>query len=333
MSNLGSNDKIAILLSSLGEELNQSILEQIPHNQAATIQPLVQRYRESPPDPALIEEVFDSFVRFFRFAMSEYHRDDRQQVAIHIHDPGETESADTDELENSAVESFHPSDDPIADLNHLHPSQVAAALREESPRTVAIVLNCLAPSNAGQVLKDLPAEGRGQVFLQLKSQRHTPENLVQRIARATVMRASVLDAKGGGDPENEVNQKLAELLRAMDQTHRGQLLESLREADADTADKIRSLLYVFEDIRRVTDRCIQKILREIDTSTLSRALKNCDELLSEKVLRNLSKRARATLVEEMEFLGSVKAGEQEVARKAICDAMANLDQSGDLEME
>ena len=107
----------------------------------------------------------------------------------------------------------------------------------------------------------------------------------------------------------------------------------MEEEDAESAAVIKGMLYLFEDLLQISDRSLQKILSEIDSGSLATALKGVDEPIVEKVMSNLSKRARATLAEEIEFLGSVKQAEQEVAQKAVCEAIARLDQSGDLEME
>ena len=118
----------------------------------------------------------------------------------------------------------------------------------------------------------------------------------------------------------------------MDRTNRQVMLQTLEEADPEKAQRIKDMLYVFTDLERVSDRSIQRLLGEVDSATLATALKNADETLVDRITHNLSKRARATLLEEIEFMGSVSAEQQAGAEKAICDVMSRLDNAGDLEM-
>jgi flagellar motor switch protein FliG len=157
--------------------------------------------------------------------------------------------------------------------------------------------------------------------------------MLERIVRTTVTKGAALDLSAVADPSDESNRKMADLLRAMGQAERAQMLRTLETLDADVIEQIKKLLYTFEDVKKLANRSIQKILGEIDSQTLAMALKGADEAIADKILANLSKRARATLVEEMEFLGHVKPAEQEAARSAICEVVGRLDESGDLEME
>ena len=98
------------------------------------------------------------------------------------------------------------------------------------------------------------------------------------------------------------------------------------------ADRVRGLLYEFEDIRRLAPRSVQKLLGEFDLDTLSAALQGADAVIVEKVKANLSKRARDRLIEEME-LASADSDAVEAARKQVAEAMGRLDQAGELKME
>ncbi len=126
---------------------------------------------------------------------------------------------------------------------------------------------------------------------------------------------------------------MAGMLRCLEKTERTEVLTALDENEPETARRIKELLYQFEDLLRIHDRSIQKLLSEVDAKTLSVALKGATQEISEKVLNNLSKRAREALTEEMEFLGMVPIAQVREAQKALVDVIQRLDQAGELMMD
>ena len=333
MSKLPNEERIAALLGALGRDVSETVLADLPEDYSGRLRRLLDRFEESPLDEADFEDVLEEFTRFFRFAVTEAQADDeetggrgrrRKQTAAPEEPP---EPPPTQE-----PPPFSATDDAFADLERLQPFQIAGALNGESPRTIALVLNCLSPWRAGKALQELPDTVRGKVFMILRDSPQAPTSLLQRIVRTTVDKGSQLAMESIADPQEERNRRLAAVLRVMAQPERVQMLRMLEEQDEEVVTEIKKLLYTFEDLPRISDRTIQRILAETDSTTLATALKDADGGELEKVMQNLSRRARATLSEELEFLSQVKPEARQQARQAICDVMARLDQTGDLEM-
>lgn len=323
-------ERFAALLSALGSDLTDSILADLPADVRTRIRTSLERVNETPFSPEEIEEALEDFMRFFRFAMDQA----KQTPSLKVFHPDDGEDVEETEVSTSTPPpAFQPTDDAVADLERLKPYQIVGALRSENPQTIALVLNCLSPQKAGAALQQLPSKIRSDVFLKLRKPPSAPNGLIERIVRTTVDKGCVLNVDAVSDPEEEGNRKMAELLRATGAAERMQMLQALEEDDPESAAIIKGMLYLFEDLLLVSDRSLQKILSEIDSGSLATALKDVDERIVDKVMANLSKRARATLAEEIEFLGNVKQAEQDAAQKAVCDTIARLDQSGDLEME
>ncbi len=328
--------------------MSTSILQELPQEKRDRIRQLLDQVKADPPQEWEVEEVLDEFLRFYRFAAAQGAKPqlsvfNGQSNSGQATSP-ESSSAVVEEEEEPAAPPrvvkrkkkrapFQRSGDPFEDLQRLWPFQVAGALKEESPKTAAIVLGCLPPEAAGEALELLPEELQAEVFLALRDAPKVPAALLERIVETTVTRGANLDTSALSDPQEEANKKLAEVLRAMGQQQRGQILKRLEETAPESVIEVKRLIYIFEDLMRVSDRSIQKVLAEVDASSLARALKGSDPDLLEKVMRNLSKRARATLAEEIEFSSSVKPEAQELAQQEICTIIARMDQSGDLEME
>lgn len=321
-------DRIAVLLTSLGLDPSDPAFDGLPADPMNRVKRLMEEYREDPADEEEVEDVLNEFLRMLRFA--------KQTAGETEHDGGEDANEEVDvqpepEPTPAPVQEFRPTDDAFADLGRLKPVQIAGALRNEQPRTAALVLSCIPPGMAGEVLQSFPEELQSEVFLLLRNPPSAPAALLERIVRTTVDKGSALGDEAVCDPEEESYRKLAEVLRAMSQVERGRILEGLATADADANDRIRKMLFVFDDVVNLADRCVQKILAEVDSQTLTKALKNASPEYLDKFANNLSKRARATLLEEIEYMSGVKPNEEEEARDAVCNVMSELDQRGDLE--
>jgi hypothetical protein len=93
---------------------------------------------------------------------------------------------------------------------------------------------------------------------------------------------------------------------------------------------IKAHLFIFEDIAILDDRAIQRVLRETNTNTLARALKSADQVVQDKIFRNMSKRAAALLMEDMDYMGPTKASEVQDSRDQIVQVILMLEDQGDI---
>jgi flagellar motor switch protein FliG len=89
-------------------------------------------------------------------------------------------------------------------------------------------------------------------------------------------------------------------------------------------------MFVFEDIVMLDDRSIQRVMREVDTAELSKALKSVDAEVQDKVFRNMSKRAAAMLKDDMEFMGPVRVKDVEEAQQKIVAIIRRLEEAGEI---
>ncbi|HQO39787.1 MAG TPA: FliG C-terminal domain-containing protein, partial [Spirochaetota bacterium] len=102
------------------------------------------------------------------------------------------------------------------------------------------------------------------------------------------------------------------------------------EEDPELAEEIKKRMFVFEDIVLLDDRSIQKVLREVDTQELAKALKGVDNEVQEKIFRNMSKRAASLLREDMDFMGPIRLRDVEEAQQKIVNIIRKLEDAGDI---
>ena len=108
------------------------------------------------------------------------------------------------------------------------------------------------------------------------------------------------------------------------------IIEALEDDDPELAEEIKKKLFIFEDIVLLSDKDIQKVLREVDTQELAKALKGVDPEVQEKIFRNQSKRASALLKEEMEFMGPIRLRDVEECQQKIVNIIRKLEDQGDI---
>jgi flagellar motor switch protein FliG len=125
---------------------------------------------------------------------------------------------------------------------------------------------------------------------------------------------------------------VAEMLNVSDRATERALMDSLKDEDPELVEEIRRLMFVFEDIGRFSDKDIQTVLKNVETSQWAMALKGASESLKEKVLKNMSERASETLREEMEYLGPAKRSVVEQKQQEIVDVVRGLEDRGEMDL-
>jgi flagellar motor switch protein FliG len=217
---------------------------------------------------------------------------------------------------------------PFEFLKRADPSQICTFIQDEHPQTIALILAHLAPNVASIVLSALPQEIRADVVLRIASMDRTPPEIVREVERVLERKMASVFSQGftfaGGVKE------VAEILNSIDRGTEKSIMAELEERDPELADEIARLMFTFDDLIHVDDSGIQKALREIEQRDLALALKTANEDLSEKILHNMSERAREMIKEEMEYMGPVRLRTVEEAQQKIVSVIRRLEESGDV---
>lgn len=218
---------------------------------------------------------------------------------------------------------------PFQFLDNLAAEVIAENLIGEQPQTIALVLSHLTPEQSAAIIAHLPSETVVQVGFRLGMMDRVTADALEAVENglrhrfSAVLENKLLEATGGID-------SLVELLTLADKPVEEMIMGGLAEVDAELAAEVRAKMFVFADLQLLTDRQMQSVLRTVDASRLPLALKGTADAVREKVLNNLSSRARENLLDEMELLGSVRMTDVEEAQNEILDSVRALEESGDL---
>jgi len=206
--------------------------------------------------------------------------------------------------------------------------QLLNVISNEHPQTIALIMCYMQPDKAAQIMAALPLDLQSEVSYRIATMSSISPMVVKEIEKvlngklSSVIRTDSA-VVGGID-------SLVDILNQVDRTTEKNITEGLEREDAELAEKIKESMFVFEDIITLDDVSIQRILREIDTKDLSLALKGCSEEVASKIFTNQSKRAAASLKEDMEFLGPVRLMDVEKAQQKIVGILRRLDEAGEI---
>lgn len=217
---------------------------------------------------------------------------------------------------------------PFDFIRRTDPSHLYNFIQGEHPQTIALILAYLDPAKASAILKELPHEIQADVAKRIANMDRTSPDVLREVERVLERKLSTLateDYTSAGGIETVV-----EILNLVDRSTEKTIIESLEEEDPELAEEIKKKMFVFEDIVLLDDRAIQKVLREVDTNELAKALKAVDPEVQDKIFRNMSKRASSLLREDMEFMGPVRLRDVEEAQQKIVNIIRKLEDSGDI---
>lgn len=218
---------------------------------------------------------------------------------------------------------------PFQFLDNLEPEVIAENLAGEQPQTIALVLSHLTPEQSAAIISHLASETVVQVGFRLGLMDRVTSDALEAVENglrhrfAAVLENKLLAATGGIE-------SLVELLMLADKPVEEMIMGGLAEVDAELAAEVRAKMFVFADLQLLDDRQMQTVLRTVDASRLPLALKGTAEAVRDKVLNNLSSRARENLLDEMELLGSVRMSDVEEAQNEVLESVRALEESGDL---
>jgi len=215
-------------------------------------------------------------------------------------------------------------------LKWMDPQSVAELLRNEHPQIVAAILVHLDFDQASSVLK-------------LCTERHRNEVLVRIATLDGIQPAALKDLNevmsrvlAGGERSRKSSlggvKPAAEIINMMGGSIETSVLDYIREADSDLAQKIMDNMFTFDDLEKLDDKSFQTVLKEVQGESLIIALKGATQEIRDKVFRNMSTRAAETLREDLDSRGPVRVSEVENEQKELLKIVRRLADEGQIQL-
>ena len=313
-------EKVALLLSALGEEAAQEVFKTMKDNDVRRVLAIMGKLKKAPV--SLLRGVMMEFYK----ALSEreeiiFNGDLAKEQIVKI--LGE----DRARMVFGNAGGMHQQK-TLEALELVDTRTLANYLTNEHPQTIALIVAHLPPDKKSDVLKRLPELVQGEVVMRIANLEYiSPELLehVNEVLKAGLATMGTMETTqlGGVEP-------VAEMFNLMDKTSEQAIMSRVEEKDPLLAEEIRKLMFVFDDLVFCDDKGMGLILKEVNNESLLKALKSAPDPVKEKIFRNMSKRGAEMIKADLEVMGPVRTSDVEAAQQQMVAIARRLEEEGKL---
>lgn len=214
--------------------------------------------------------------------------------------------------------------DKLANVNE---RTLAGYLRHEHPQTVAVILSRVAAPHAAKVIAELPERDADEIMARMLTLGPVQKEVLDQIEQT--LRTEFMASLSRG-VEKDPHEAMAEIFNNFDRQAERRFMETLEMKNPAAAERIKALMFVFEDLARLDGADIQILLRHIDKSMLATALKGADDTMRSLFFANMSERAAAILRDDMDIMGPVRVREVDAAQQKIVETAKRLADAGEI---
>ena len=214
-------------------------------------------------------------------------------------------------------------------LGNVNEVVLANYLKNEYPQTVAVVLSKVRSEHAARVLGLLPDGFAMEVVMRMLRMESIQRDVLDGVERT--LRAEFM-SNLSRSTRRDAHEMIAEIFNNLDRQAETRFISALEERNRESAEKIKALMFTFDDLQRLTPMAVQVLIRTVDKEKLPLALKGASEKLREMFFGNLSERAGKMLRDDIEALGAVKLRDVDDAQAAIVSQAKELAAQGQIEI-
>jgi flagellar motor switch protein FliG len=212
-------------------------------------------------------------------------------------------------------------------LGNVSEGVLANYLKNEYPQTVAVVLSKIKPDHASRVLGALPEDFAMECVTRMLRMEPVQREILDKIEQT--LRTEFM-SNLARTSKRDSHEMMADIFNAFDRQTETRFISALEERNRDSAERIRALMFVFEDLSKLDPGGVQTLLRAVDKSQLGLALKGASEDLRNLFFSNMSERAARILREDMENMGPVRLRDVDQAQMAMVQSAKDLAQKGEI---
>ena len=210
-------------------------------------------------------------------------------------------------------------------LGNVNEVVLANYLKNEYPQTVAVVLSKLRPDHAGRVLTLLPDSFAIEVVMRMLRMESVQRDILDGVEQT--LRSEFM-SNLSRTSRRDSHEMMAEIFNSLDRQSEARFVSALEERNREAAERIKSLMFTFDDLQRLSPEHMQTLLRAVEKDKLPLALKGASEPLKQLFFSNLSERASRMLRDDIEVLGPVKLRDVDEAQSAIVATAKDLAAQG-----
>lgn len=320
---LSNTEKAALTLMSMGKEVASSVLQHLTEAEVKRISRAFMAVQEVDRETQL--KVSNEFRKMA--SASETMLVDGREFAKTVIADAFGETAGESLLEYITGSRKEPISAIIQDVP---PNILNAFVSSEHPQTVAFLLTKINADQAAQILQSMAEETQTDILIRIAHLNNVKSDVVdevREVLRQQLRGNGLADEEQVGGPKSA-----AEILNFVDRTNEERIITEIEEMYPDLAEEIRDLMFTFEDLKKLDDKGIQAVLKEVPRDQLVLSLKTSSEDLKEMIFRNISKRAAEMINDDLGALGPVKLKDVEKAQQGVVDIVRRLEAEGKIAM-
>ncbi len=312
-------EKAGVLMLSLGEEHSAKIWSMMDEDEIKEVSQVMSNL--GTVSASLVEKLLVDFVSQMSATGSLMGSYESTERLISRFMPQEKVSQIMEEIRGPAGRTMW---DKLANVNE---SVLANYLKNEYPQTVAVVLSKIKPEHAARVLGALPEEFALEVvqrMLRMESVQKDILDKVEKTLRVEFMSNLARTAR------RDAHEHMAEIFNNFDRQTESRFITALEERSRDSAERIKALMFTFEDLGKLDPGSIQTLLRNVEKDKLALALKGATDSLRDVFFSNMSERAGKILKEDMEAMGPVRLKDVDEAQMRMVNVAKDLANKGEI---
>jgi flagellar motor switch protein FliG len=212
-------------------------------------------------------------------------------------------------------------------LGNVNEEVLANYLKNEYPQTIALVLSRVRADHAARVLELLPEDIAVEVMMRMLRMEMVQKEVLDSVEKT--LRTEFMSNLARSN-RRDAHEMMAEIFNNFDRENEQKFIAILEERNRDAAEKIKALMFTFDDLTKLDASGIQTLIRTIEKEKLAMALKGASEKMRDMFFANMSERAGKLLKEEMQAMGAVRLKDVDEAQMAMVNLAKELADKGEI---
>ncbi len=313
-------EKAAILMLALGEEATGKIFTNMDDEEIMEISQTMATLGKV--SPTVVERLFVDFAEQMTSTNSLMGTQDSTERLLLSAGLGK------DKIDNIMEEIRGPAGRTMWEkLGNVNEEILATFLQKEYPQTVAVVLSKVGTEHAARVLALLPEQFALEVIARMLRMEAVQKDILEEVERTLRTEFMTNLARTQKKDSHEL---IAEIFNSLERSVETRFMEELEKSTPESAEKIRALMFTFEDLTKLDPSAIQTLIRAVDKDKLPPALKGATETLRDLFFSNMSERAAKIMKEDMAAMGPVRLKDVEESQSYIVNVAKDLEGRGEI---
>ncbi len=316
---MSGDEKAAALLLALGPDFGRPILEELDEIEIRQLSRAMVRL--GPITQEMLDELLADFVMHVSSTGAMAGNTDSTERLLLSFLPQERVDQIMEEIRGPAGRNIWEK------LSNVQEDILASYLKNEYPQTIAVVLTKIAPEHASRVLSVLPEELAMDVVQRMLSIDPVQKEILEKIE--ATLRTEFMSTLSHTQ-RRDSHEQMADIFNAFDRQTEARFMTALEEINRDSAERIKGLMFTFDDLTRLESAAIQTLLQNFDKKELALALKGASETAKDFFFANMSTRAANMMRDDMESMGAVRLKDVDEAQARLVNTAKDLAARGEI---